>query len=253
MNQAHLTNLLQQFKNNELPLNEVLEALKTLPFEDINHTKLDFHRELRNGYPEVVFGENKTIEQLIDIVAKMEEHQVNLLATRISAEKGSALKSQFPKSEYHSLSKCFTYKFSLSKPLNENEILIVTAGTSDLAVAEEAHITAQMLGHAANIISDVGVAGIHRLFAQLDRIRKAKVIIVVAGMEGALASVMGGLVDVPLIAVPTSVGYGANFNGVSALLGMLTSCANGITVVNIDNGYGAAYAACKILDLDKVK
>lgn len=251
MNQAYLTQLLQQFKNDDLPLNEVLDALKTLPFEDINHTKLDFHRELRNGYPEVVFGENKTIEQLKDIVTKMEEHQVNLLATRISEEKGNALKLAFPKAEYHPLSKCFTYKFSSANAEKENEILIVTAGTSDLAVAEEACITANMLGHNAEVISDVGVAGIHRLFAQLDRIRKAKVIIVIAGMEGALASVMGGLVDVPLIAVPTSVGYGANFNGVSALLGMLTSCANGITVVNIDNGYGAAYSACKILDLSK--
>ncbi|MDA3854545.1 MAG: nickel pincer cofactor biosynthesis protein LarB [Bacteroidales bacterium] len=248
MNKQHLEELLKNYKEDNINLDQVLNELKTLPFEDIEHTKLDFHRELRNGYPEVVYGEGKTSQQLLDIVGKMQEHKVNLLATKINKEKGDLLMTHFPDAEYHEAAQCFTYRFNPAKKEYEAAILIVTAGTSDLAVAEEAKVTSEMLGHQAEIISDVGVAGIHRLFSQLDRIRKAKVIIVIAGMEGALASVMGGLVDVPLIAVPTSIGYGANFGGVSALLGMLTSCANGITVVNIDNGYGAAYAACKMLD-----
>lgn len=248
MNLKHLEELLKNYKEDNVKLDQVLDELKTLPFEDIGHTKLDFHRALRNGYPEVVYGEGKTAQQMLDIVSKMKEHQVNLLATKIDKEKGKILSNHFPKAAYHEAAQCFTYRFHPAQEEKGTPILIVTAGTSDLAVAEEAKITAGMLGHKADIISDVGVAGIHRLFAQLDRIRQAKVIIVIAGMEGALASVMGGLVDVPLIAVPTSIGYGANFGGVSALLGMLTSCANGITVVNINNGYGAAYAACKILD-----
>lgn len=248
MNKKHLEALLKNYKEDNINLEEILDELKTLPFEDLEHTKLDFHRELRNGYPEVVYGEGKTIPQMMDIVRKMEEHEVNLLATQINKEKGAALLVAFPKAQYHEAAQCFTYRFHPAKEEGEAAILIVTAGTSDLPVAEEAKVTSEMLGHKADIISDVGVAGIHRLFAQLDRIRKARIIIVIAGMEGALASVMGGLVDVPLIAVPTSIGYGANFGGVSALLGMLTSCANGITVVNINNGYGAAYAACKILD-----
>lgn len=251
MNKEHLENLLKKYKSDELNLEDVLHSLKTLPFEDIGHTKLDFHREMRNGYPEVVFGQGKTIEQLLDIVHKMQERQVNLLATHINEEKAKTLLKTFPGSEYHAMAQCYTYRFSEAQHQDRTDILIVTAGTSDLPVAEEARVTAHMLGHEARIISDVGVAGIHRLFSQLETIRKAKVIIVIAGMEGALASVMGGLVDVPLIAVPTSIGYGANFGGISALLGMLTSCANGITVVNINNGYGAAYAACKIMDTYK--
>lgn len=248
MNKQHLEGLLQQYKSDDISMEDVLDNLKTLPFEDIEHTKLDFHRELRNGYPEVVFGQGKTVGQLIDITAKMQEREVNLLATHIDAEKGAALMLQFPKASYYEAAQCFTYSFTPPELEEEAPILIVTAGTSDLPVAEEARVTSMMLGHKADIVGDVGVAGIHRLFAQLDRIRKAKVVIVIAGMEGALASVMGGLVDVPLIAVPTSIGYGVNFGGVSALLGMLTSCANGITVVNINNGYGAAYSACKMLD-----
>lgn len=248
MNKKHLEELLQAYKGGNIQLEEVVEELKTLPFKDLEHTKLDYHREIRNGYPEVVFGQGKTIEQLLSITKAMEESSTNLLATHIDEEKGKILLESFPKAIYNKAAQCFSYHLCNIKLEDEPAILIVTAGTSDLAVAEEAKVTSEMLGHKAEIVSDVGVAGIHRLFSQLDRIRRAKVIIVVAGMEGALASVMGGLVDVPLIAVPTSIGYGANFGGVSALLGMLTSCANGITVVNINNGYGAAYAACKMLD-----
>jgi NCAIR mutase (PurE)-related protein len=248
MNKKYLEALLQKYKGDDISLDDVLNELKTLPFEDIEHTMLDFHRELRNGYPEVVFGQGKTIDQMIDITAKMREREVDLLATHINKEKGDALIARFPNADYNDAAQCFTYRFSSVDFEGEAPILIVTAGTSDLAVAEEARVTADMLGHHAEIISDVGVAGIHRLFARLDRIRRAKVVIVIAGMEGALASVMGGLVDMPMIAVPTSIGYGASFGGVTALLGMLSSCANGITVVNINNGYGAAYAACKMLD-----
>lgn len=248
MNKKHLEELLKNYKEDSINLDQALNELKKLPFEDIKHTKLDFHRELRNGYPEVVYGEGKTVPQLLDIIGKMQERQVNILSTKINKEKGDILMAHFPEANYHEAAQCFTYRFNPAEEEIAAPILIVTAGTSDLPVAEEAKITAHMLGHKADIISDVGVAGIHRLFSQLDRIRKAKIVIVIAGMEGALASVMGGLIDAPLIAVPTSIGYGANFGGVSALLGMLTSCANGITVVNIDNGYGAAYAACKILD-----
>lgn len=251
MNKKHLEELLQQYKSGDVELDDVIENLKTLPFKDLEHTKLDYHREIRNGYPEVVFGQGKTIEQLINITQAMVESETNLLATHIDEEKSSVLLEKFPKSEYNKAARCFYYKSTEITLEEEAPILIVTAGTSDLDVAEEAKVTSQMLGHNAEIVSDVGVAGIHRLFSQLDKIRKAKVVIVIAGMEGALASVMGGLVDVPLIAVPTSIGYGANFGGVSALLGMLTSCANGITVVNINNGYGAAYAACKMIDTFK--
>lgn len=248
MNKEHLNKLLTLYKEDKLGIDDLMEQFSVWPFEDIKHTKLDFHRTLRNGHPEVIFGEGKSLQQLKDIIDKMLEHKLDVLATRIDETMGTQLLTCFPQADYHPLASCFCIQHQRIPPVEEAPLLIITAGTSDLPVAEEALISAQMLGHQAEILSDVGVAGIHRLFAHLDKIRKAKVIIVVAGMEGALGSVVGGLVDAPLIAVPTSIGYGANFSGLSALLGMLTSCANGITVVNINNGYGAAYAASKILN-----
>lgn len=251
MNRIALDNLLNDFKEDKISLSAVTDRLKTLPFEDLEHTKLDHHRQLRNGYPEVIYGEGKTYEQLCDIINRLLESEVDVLATRIEPSVGTQLLQQFPQATYHQLARCFTFQHVPLANTHDAPILIVTAGTSDLPVAEEAKVTAQLLGHQVNIISDVGVAGIHRLFSQLATIRQAKVVIVVAGMEGALVSVMGGLIDTPIIAVPTSIGYGANFGGITALLGMLSSCANGITVTNIDNGYGAAYAACKILNVPK--
>ncbi len=239
--------LLNNIKDGTLAVDEGLEKLRDLPFLDIGHTKIDLHRSLRNGFPEVIYAEGKTPEQVCDIFLHMKAHS-NVLATRVSRETAEKVKCSCPDAQYNPLGRTLTYvKDEIS--YREGEIGIITAGTSDLPVAEEARITCEMLGSRATVLSDVGVAGIHRLFNRLADIRKARVLIVVAGMEGALSSVIGGLVDQPVIAVPTSIGYGANFSGLSALLGMLTSCASGITVVNIDNGFGAACAACKINNL----
>lgn len=215
---------------------------------NIEHTKIDTDRESRNGFPEVIYGEGKTAQQIIDIVCEMIKLDHPILATRIDNEKGEHIERAIDSALYCKLSKTVTVTGSNHSIDEDNIISIVTAGTSDLAIAAEAKVTAEIMGYRANIISDVGVAGIHRLFNSLDEIKRAKIVIVIAGMEGALSSVIGGLIDTPIIAVPTSIGYGANFGGVSALLGMLTSCASGITVVNIDNGFGAACAAVKILN-----
>ena len=199
------------------------------------------------GFPEVIYGEGKTPEQVGEIFSRMGEHE-NILATRVSADMAAKVQAACPDVEYNAMGRTLTL---IRRPIEfrEREIAIVTAGTSDLPVAEEARATCEMLGSHAFIISDVGVAGIHRLLDRISDIRKARVVIVIAGMEGALASVIGGLIPQPIVAVPTSVGYGASLSGLSALLGMLTSCASGVTVVNIDNGFGAACAACKINNL----
>lgn len=243
-----LTKLLSDIRDGKVTVESGTEQLRDLPYMDLGHTKFDLHRSLRNGFPEVIYGEGKTAEQIGEIFCRMGEHQ-NILATRVSEEKAAYVQSVCPDVEYNALGRTLTLE---RKPITyrEGEIAIVTAGTSDLSVAEEALSTCTMLGSRASIISDIGVAGIHRLLDRLNDIRKARVIIVIAGMEGALASVIGGLVSQPIIAVPTSVGYGASFSGLSALLGMLTSCASGVSVVNIDNGFGAACAACKINNLD---
>jgi hypothetical protein len=244
---ASLHELLAQIREGKLDVDEAVERLRGLPYMDLGHTKFDLHRALRNGFPEVVYGEGKTPEQVGDIFSRMGEY-TNILATRVSPEMAAHVQSACPDAEYNSMGRTLTLARS---PIDykAGEIAIITAGTSDLPVAEEARVTCEMLGSRAKVISDVGVAGIHRLLDRLDDIRKARVIIVIAGMEGALASVIGGLVSQPIVAVPTSVGYGASFSGLSALLGMLTSCASGVTVVNIDNGFGAACAACKINNL----
>ncbi len=242
MNREELKNLLESVKNNEINIDEALENLEDLPFKDLGFAMIDNHRELRVGYPEVIYCEGKTPEQIKEIVRFMLTKGNNILGTRATEEMYNVVKEICEDAEYNKLGRTITIK-KKEQTLTDSYIAIICAGTSDLPVVEEAVETAKILGNRVEKITDVGVAGIHRLFSKLDIIRGAKVVIVIAGMEGALASVIGGLVDKPVIAVPTSVGYGANFGGVSALLSMLNSCASGVSVVNIDNGFGAAYNA----------
>jgi NCAIR mutase (PurE)-related protein len=242
MNKEEIKNLLESVKDNEIDIEEALEKLEDLPFKDLGFAMIDNHRELRVGYPEVIYCSGKTAEQVQDIVKFMITKDSNILGTRATEEMYNAVKEICSTAEYNKLGRTITIKKKDQK-LTDSYIAVVSAGTSDLAVVEEAVETAKILGNRVEKVIDVGVAGIHRLFSKLDVIRGAKVVIVIAGMEGALASVVGGLVDKPVIAVPTSVGYGANFGGISALLSMLNSCASGVSVVNIDNGFGAAYSA----------
>jgi len=246
VNPEHLKALLSAIRDNTLSIDEGMAKLRTLPFEDVGIAQIDHHRELRQGTPEIILGERKTVEQLLTIVEKMVEKGSNILVTRLAAEKAEPLRAAFPAAEYDALARTFTLVQKELPTAGRGTVLIVCAGTSDLPVAREASVTARMLGNAVEELVDVGVAGIHRLLARTDQLHRAAVIIVVAGMEGALPSVIGGLVSAPVIAVPTSVGYGAAFGGVAALLGMLNSCASGVTVVNIDNGFGAAFAASRI-------
>jgi hypothetical protein len=240
-----ITEILNSVSDGSLSVEDALEKLKTLPYKDLGHTKVDNHRELRTGYPEVIFCEGKTVEQVQNIMEYMATRKVNILGTRATREKYEAVKKSLPAAKYNDLAKTITIELE-KKKVTKSYIAILTAGTSDIPVAEEAAITAEIFGNKVERFFDVGVAGIHRLYDNLEKIRKARVIVVIAGMEGALPSIVGGLVDKPIIAVPTSVGYGANFKGLSALLGMLTSCSAGITVVNIDNGFGAGYMASMI-------
>ena len=225
---------------------EALRQLKDLPFEDLGYAMVDHHRSLRQGFPEVIFGQGKTPEEIIAIMDRLQASGDNVLVTRLSPESAGEVRREFPEAEYQERARCLSLVRKQIATPSRGKIMVISAGTSDRAVAEEALITARFLGHPADHLADVGVAGIHRLLAQIHRLDGASVFIVVAGMEGALPSVVGGLVDKPVIAVPTSVGYGASFGGVTALLGMLNSCASGVTVVNIDNGFGAAYAAALI-------
>lgn len=242
MNKGEMKKLLESVKENKVNVEDALEQLEDLPFKDLGFAKIDNHREVRVGYPEVIYCEGKTAEQIKEIVEFMITKNNNILGTRATEEMYNAVKEICEEAEYNKLGRTITIK-KKEQPLTKSYIAIVAAGTSDLAVVEEAAETAKILGNRVEKITDVGVAGIHRLFAKLDIIRGAKVVIAIAGMEGALASVIGGLVDKPVIAVPTSVGYGANFGGLAALLSMLNSCASGVSVVNIDNGFGAAYNA----------
>jgi pyridinium-3,5-biscarboxylic acid mononucleotide synthase len=227
-----------------MDVEEALAGLRHLPFEDLDFAKIDHHRELRDGLPEVILGEGKTPAQVATIGEKLAERSGRLLVTRLDREGFRALQAAIPDAEYNELARVATVNRE-PKPLLSG-VLVVCAGTSDLPVAEEAAVTARMLGSEAPVISDVGVAGIHRLFAHLEPITKANVLVVVAGMEGALPSVISGLVAAPVIAVPTSIGYGASFQGVAPLLAMMNSCAAGVAVVNIDNGFGAGYMAAQI-------
>lgn len=242
MNKDEIKNLLESVKDNKIDIEEALEKLEDLPFKDLGFAMIDNHRELRVGYPEVIYCAGKTVEQVREIVKFMLTKNNNILGTRATEEMYNVVKEISKEAEYNKLGRTITIK-KKEQPITDSYIAIIAAGTSDLPVVEEAFETAKILGNRVEKIMDVGVAGIHRLFSKLDIIRGAKVVIVIAGMEGALASVIGGLVDKPVIAVPTSVGYGANFGGISALLSMLNSCASGVSVVNIDNGFGAAYNA----------
>ncbi|MFD1774689.1 nickel pincer cofactor biosynthesis protein LarB [Paenibacillus rhizophilus] len=245
MHNEALRKLLTSVQNGELKVEEALEDLKELPFKDLGFALIDNHREVRTGVPEVIYCAGKTVEQVRQIVEYMLTRDNNILGTRASAEMYEAVKAICPEAEYNPIGRTITVRRRLVE-LTDSYIAIVSAGTSDLPVVEEAVETALILGNRVEKITDVGVAGIHRLFDKLGVIREAKVVVVIAGMEGALASVVGGLTDKPVIAVPTSIGYGANFGGLSALLSMLNSCASGVSVVNIDNGYGGAYCASMI-------
>lgn len=221
------------------------ERLKSLPFEDLGFAKLDHHRQLRKGMPETIFASGKTHEQVIEIIARMRDHGSNVLATRCEPEMAEAVKKAHPDITHHEVARCLTLTITPPEPL-DGYVAIVCAGTSDLPVAEEAAVTCESLGNRVERIVDVGVAGLHRLLGERDRLSKATAIVVCAGMEGALPTAVAGLVDRPVIAVPTSVGYGASFGGIAALLGMLNSCAEGVSVVNIDNGFGAGVNAALI-------
>jgi hypothetical protein len=242
MDEKEIKDLLESIKSGNLTIEEGIKKLKDFPFKELGYAKIDNHREVRVGYPEVIYCEGKTVEQVKGIVEFMLTKNNNILGTRANEEIYNAVKEICPEAEYNKLGRTITIKKKELK-IPDTYIAVVTAGTSDIPVAEEAAVTAEILGNKVERIFDVGVAGIHRLFNRLDIIRGARVVVVIAGMEGALASVIGGLVDKPVIAVPTSVGYGANFGGLSALLTMLNSCASGISVVNIDNGFGAGYLA----------
>ncbi len=251
MNTRNLKKLLNELHDQKMTPQQALKKLETLPFENLDFAKIDHHRGLRSGMPEVIYCQGKTVTQIKRIIQSMNRAGHSILATRLSKESYRKLKPSLPKlSEYNETAQTLVIdKNKLKK--RQGLIAIITAGTSDIPIAEEASVTARALGSETETIFDVGVAGIHRLLDNLEQIRKARVIVVVAGMEGALASVVGGLVDQPIIAVPTSIGYGTSFGGVSALLTMLNSCATGIAVVNIDNGFGAGCMAHRINILGK--
>jgi len=245
MTPAEAIELLEKFRAGKVSRKDVLRAFQAAPVADLGFAKADTHRALRKGFPEVIFGAGKTPEQVVRIATKILEHEQRILVTRINGEHARALRRKFKKAVHHEAARCVTIeRTSLTK--RPGWIAVLCAGTSDLPVTEEAAVTAEIMGNRVERIYDVGVAGLHRLLARMDSIRSANVVIVVAGMEGALPSVVAGLVSRPVIAVPTSVGYGASFGGIAALLGMLNSCGSGVTVVNIDNGFGAGYAASQM-------
>lgn len=244
MDSEHMKKFLEKIKSGEISVDDGLKEIKDLPYKDLGFAKIDNHREMRVGYPEVIYCAGKTVEQVVKIFQFMMTKDSNILGTRASLEMYEEVKKICPSVKYDKIARTLTVV--KNKKTTDTYIAVVTAGTSDLPVSEEAAVTAEIFGNKVERITDVGVAGIHRLFDKIDIIRGAKVVVVVAGMEGALASVVGGLVDKPVIAVPTSVGYGANFGGLSALLSMLNSCASGVSVVNIDNGFGAGYNASMI-------
>jgi pyridinium-3,5-biscarboxylic acid mononucleotide synthase len=246
MNQSDLKKLLTDFSKNKLSTSQTMKRLQNLPYEDLDFAKIDHHREIRNGSPEVIFCPGKTVPQIKKIIKSLLKANSNILATKLTADAYKKLKTSLPNNaEYNEQGQILAIK-NKTTIYNKGLVTILTAGTSDIPIAEEASATAQLMGSQVETIFDVGVAGLHRLLDKMDQIRKARVLIVVAGMEGALASVVGGLVDQPIIAVPTSIGYGSSFGGISALLTMLNSCATGIAVVNIDNGFGAGCMAHRI-------
>jgi NCAIR mutase (PurE)-related protein len=245
MTTAEAAQLLEQFRAGKIPVEKVLHAFQAAPVADLGFAQVDTHRALRKNFPEVIFGAGKTPEQVVGIAAKLFELRQPVLVTRVTEAHARALKKKFKRVKHHALARCVTIE---EKPLPKRAgfIAVVCAGTSDLPVAEEAAVTAEVMGNRVERVHDVGVAGLHRMLARMELLQSANVIVAVAGMEGALPSVLAGLVAKPVIAVPTSVGYGASFGGIAALLAMLNSCASGVTVVNIDNGFGAGYAASQI-------
>jgi NCAIR mutase (PurE)-related protein len=243
MNSKTVAAILTEFREGRLSLEEAVEKFKDLPYEDLDYAKIDHHRMLRQGFPEVVFAQGKTPAQVATIVERLARVNGNVIASRATPEMYEATRALVPDAQYHELARMIVVRRKEVAVDQDRFILVMTAGTSDIPVAEEAALTAEIMGNKVVRVFDVGVAGIHRLLAQRQTIVQANVIIVVAGMEGALASVVGGMVAKPVIAVPTSVGYGANFGGIAALLAMLNSCAAGVAVVNIDNGFGAGQLA----------
>jgi NCAIR mutase (PurE)-related protein len=249
MNRLQIESLLKDVSEGRTAVGDALERLKDLPFEDLGFAKLDHHRALRTGMPEVIFAAGKTTAQVATIFTRMAKAGGNVLATRASSEAFAAVAAIEPAATYHEAARAITLA-QAPVTLGRGTVAVVCAGTSDLPVAEEAAVTAKLMGNAVELIADVGVAGIHRLLAQKQLLQTARVLIVCAGMEGALPTVVAGLVNAPVLAVPTSVGYGASFGGVAALLGMLNTCAPNVSVVNIDNGFGAACIASLINHMD---
>jgi pyridinium-3,5-biscarboxylic acid mononucleotide synthase len=245
MTAKEVEKLLNNVRDSMISVDEALELLKTFPYTDLGFARIDHHREIRTGYPEIVYCAGKTTEQVVEIFRVMVEKENNVIGTRASHDMFEAIRKIVPEAVFYEEARIISVQ-KIKPETPESRIAVITAGTSDIPVAEEAAVTAELLGNKVLRIYDAGVAGIHRLVDKLSDIRSCSVIIVIAGMEGALASVVGGLVDKPVIAVPTSVGYGANFGGLSALLAMLTSCSAGVTVVNIDNGFGAGFSASMI-------
>lgn len=248
MDERELKQLLGAVQDGRLDIKDAMAVLRRLPFDDLGFARVDTHRALRSGFAEVVFCPGKRTEQVVEIMRRLGEGGGPALATRASAEVYEAVRAALPGAVYHQAARVIVYQPNPAQ-LRGGIIMVISAGTADEPVAEEAAVTAEVMGNRVERLYDVGVAGLHRLLAEIERIQRAQVLIVVAGMEGALPSVVGGLVRRPVIAVPTSVGYGASFGGIAALLGMLNSCAAGVTVVNIDNGFGAGYAASMINSL----
>jgi pyridinium-3,5-biscarboxylic acid mononucleotide synthase len=246
MNHDALVSLLDLVANGKLAVEDAASRLKTLPVEDIDYAHIDHHRSLRKGFPEVIFGEGKTVEQVIGIMHKMALQEDVILVTRLDAKKGLEVNKVFPGAAYHPDARMLILEKQKMPKKGKGSIVVISAGTSDIPVAREAALTADAMGNQVETVFDVGVAGIHRLFHYKTLLEKASVLIVVAGMEGALPSVVAGLVKNPVIAVPTSVGYGVNLGGLTALFSMLNSCSSNVAVVNIDNGFGAGYMASAI-------
>lgn len=246
MNPDTLKRLLSDLKDGKVDVGEAMEALRRMPFEDLDFATLDTHRSIRTGFPEVVYGEGKTTDQIRKIVESMSSAGENVLVTRLDEGKGESLTGAFPGAEHNRTARTLFIRNHTVEVVGRGTVAVVCAGTSDVPVAEEAAVTAECMGNEVTRLYDVGVSGIHRLLGRKEDLFSANVLVVVAGMEGALPSVVAGMVSRPVIAVPTSVGYGANLGGLTTLMAMLNSCASGVTVVNIDNGFGAAYAASLI-------
>ena len=250
MNTVELKKILERVRAGRMKPDDALRRLRLLPYEDLGFAKVDNHRQLRRGFPEVIFGEGKSVPQIVAIMGRVASKRQPVLVTRVSPEVFRRVHRRYRKARYHAQARAVTLGAPGERPAHPG-ILVLAAGTSDLQVAEEAAVTAEVMGNRVERVYDVGIAGLHRLLDHKDSLLKARVIVVVAGMEGALPSIVASLVDVPVIGVPTSVGYGTGIKGVAALMGMLNSCAAGLMVVNIDNGFGAGYAASTINTITK--